>query len=88
MARLAARQIVETSVNQWGNGLAVRLNKAIAKAAGVADGTSVRIIARPGQIIVETTEKNPTLIEMLAAFDPDKHAGEAMAFKPVGKEIV
>jgi antitoxin component of MazEF toxin-antitoxin module len=79
--------VTETSINQWGNGLAVRINKAIAKAAGVAEGTHVRIIAQPGRIIVETVEKAPTLTEMLAAFDPQRHCGEVMAFEPIGLEL-
>ncbi len=81
-----AQQVVKAFVNQWGNGLAVRLNKALAKTAGVTEGTSVRIVAQPGRIIVETADKEPTLAEMLAAFDPKRHSGEAMAFAPVGIE--
>ncbi len=83
-----AQQRVETSVNQWGNGLAVRLNKAVAKAAGVSEGTRVRISAQPGRIIVETAVQEPTLAAMLAAFDPKRHGGEVMAFAPVGLEVL
>ena len=80
-------QPVEASVTQWGNGLAVRLNKAVANAAGVKDGTPVRISVKRGRIIVEAAEREPTLNEMLAAFDAKRHGGEAMAFGPVGKEV-
>jgi len=83
-----AEQAIETSINTWGNGLALRLNKLIAKTAGIADGTQVRVIAQPGKIIVETIERKPTLDEMLAAFDKDRHGGEVMAFTPVGKEAL
>ena len=82
------QQEVKTSVNQWGNGLAVRLNKAVAKAAGVSEGTPVRIIAQRGRIIVETVVQEPTLATMLAAFDPKKHGREVMAFAPVGLEVL
>lgn len=81
-----AQQAVETSINTWGNGLALRLNKLVAKAAGVTEGTHVRIIAQPGKIIVETTDRKPTLDEMLKAFDKKRHGGEALAFAPVGRE--
>lgn len=81
-----AHQSSETTVNQWGNGLAVRLTKAVAKAAGVEEGTPVRIVAEPGRIIVEAATKEPSLEEMLAAFDPQRHAGEVMAWAPRGKE--
>ena len=34
------------------------------------------------------TDTEPTLDAMLAAFDPKRHGGEAMAFAPVGVEGV
>lgn len=83
-----AQQVTETSINTWGNGLALRLNKLIAKAAGIAEGTHVRVIAQPGKIIVETTDRKLTLEEMLAGFDKERHGGEVMAFAPVGKEAL
>ncbi|KQV84585.1 hypothetical protein ASD15_05190 [Massilia sp. Root351] len=79
---------VDTSVNQWGKGLAVRINKAVAKGAGVTEGTRVRITAQEGSIIVEKVETTSSLGAMLAAPDPDRLSGEAMAFEPVGKEIL
>ena len=68
-------------ISAWGNGLALRLTKPMAKTAGVADGSPVRVTVKPGRIIVET---EPTLAQMLAAFDPKKHGGEAMAGGAVG----
>lgn len=82
-----AKQAVLASVNQWGNGLAVRLTKSVARAAGVTEGTRVRIIAQRGRIVIETETPKPTLEAMLAAFDPTRHGGEVMAFAPVGKEV-
>lgn len=82
-----AQEAFAATINQWGNGLAVRLNKSVAKAAGVTEGTPVRIIAQPGRIIVETQQKEPTLAEMLSAFDPKRHCGEVMAFQPLGREV-
>ena len=79
---------MSTSVGQisaWGNGLAFRLTKPMAKTAGVADGSAVRVTVKPGRIVIET-ETEPTLEQMLAAFDPKKHSGEVMADRPVGVE--
>lgn len=70
-------------ISAWGNGLALRLTKPMAKTAGVADGSPVCVTVKPGRIIVET---EPTLAQMLAAFDPKKHGGEAMAGGAVGVE--
>lgn len=77
--------ISAAQISAWGNGLAVRLTKPMAKIAGVAEGSPVRVTVKPGLIVIET-EVEPTLDEMLAAFDPKKHGGEAMADRPVGKE--
>lgn len=82
------RGAMNTSASQistWGNGLALRLTKPMAKAAGVADGTPVRVTIKPGRIVIES-ETEPTLEQMLAAFDPRKHGGEALAGAPVGME--
>jgi len=38
----------------------------------------VRVIVKPGRIVIEA-EAEPTLEQMLAAFDPKKHGGEVMA---------
>jgi len=78
----------EATINQWGNGLAVRLTKDVATAAGVTVGTAVRILAQPGRISVETLHKEPTLAQMLAGFDPSRHGGEAMAFDRTGVEAL
>lgn len=76
-----------TRISVWGNGLALRLTKPMAKAAGVAEGTRVRVIAKPGRIVIET-DAEPTLDQMLAAFDSKRHGGEVMAFAPVGLEVI
>jgi antitoxin MazE len=74
-----------TQISTWGNGLALRLTKPMAKTAGVADGTPVRVSIKPGRIVIES-DTEPTLEQMLAAFDPKKHGGELMADGPVGVE--
>lgn len=66
-----------TRIRAWGNGLALRLTKPMARTAGFVEGSSVRVTVQPGRIVIERGE--PTLAEMLAAFDPQKHGGEEMA---------
>ncbi len=72
-------------ISTWGNGLALRLTKPMAKAAGVTAGSSVRVTVKPGRIVIET-EVEPSLEQMLASFDPKKHGGEVMSGSAVGKE--
>ncbi|MEO8546114.1 MAG: hypothetical protein ABI434_21190 [Burkholderiaceae bacterium] len=57
----------------------------MAKTAGVTEGSPVRVSVKPGRIVIEI-EAEPTLDQMLAAFDPKKHGGEAMAGGAVGAE--
>mgnify|MGYP001478605406 CR=1 FL=1 len=81
-------EVVETAIKEWGNGLAVRLTRSLARAAGVAEGTPVRVTAEPGRLIIEMTERRMTLKERLERFDPERHCGEVMAVAPVGREIL
>ena len=76
-----------STISTWGNGLALRLTKPMAKAAGVAEGTAVRVSIELGRIVIEA-ETEPSLDAMLAAFDPKRHRSEVMAFAQVGVEVV
>jgi antitoxin MazE len=76
-----------TQISAWGNGLALRLTKPMAQAAGVAEGTRVRVSVKPGRIVIET-DTEPTLEQMLSSFDPKRHGGEAMGDAPVGLEVI
>ncbi len=74
-----------SQISAWGNGLAFRITKPMAKAAGVYDGSPVRVSVKPGRIVIES-DTEPTLEHMLAAFDPVRHGGEVMADAPRGVE--
>ena len=78
----------ETSVKQWGNGLAIRLAKSEANTSGVTAGSTVRLSADVERIAIEVVSKRPTLDEMLTKFDPERHGGELMAFRPVSVEAM
>lgn len=79
-------EVVEGTVQKWGNGLAIRLTQRVARASGVREGTGVVITAEAGVLVVEAKDRRLTLEERLARFDPERHGGEAMAFEPVGRE--
>ena len=72
----------------WGASLGLRITKAVAKVAGVEASSQVTITALPGRIVIETVAQRPTLDSMLTKFDRVRHAGEAMAFGPIGNELV
>lgn len=68
--------------------MGLRITKAVAKVAGVEAYSQVTITAQPGRIVIESVATRPTLQTMLARFDPVRHGGEAMAFAPIGKEVL
>jgi len=72
----------------WGTSLGLRITKAIAKVAGVEANSQVTITAQPGRIVIESVAARPSMDDMLARFDPERHGGEVMAFAPVGKEVL
>lgn len=74
-----------SQISAWGNGLALRLTKPMAKTAGVTEGSPIRVTVKPGRIVIEI-ETEPTLEQMLAGFDAKKHGGEAMAGGALGVE--
>jgi antitoxin MazE len=78
----------QSRVLPWGNALGLRITKSIAKVAGLQSHSAVTITAQPGRIIIESVNARPSLDDMLARFDPSRHGGEAMAFAPVGEEVL
>jgi antitoxin MazE len=79
---------LEARAVAWGNGLGFRITKPLAEAAGIDLNTVLSVSAQPGRIIIEARTGRPSLDEMLAAFDPKRHGGEAMALRPVGREVL
>lgn len=75
-------------IKAWGNGLGVRLTARVARAAGLTAETLVNVTVENDRgVIVPAAPPKPTLAQKLAAFDPGKHGGEAMATKPIGREV-
>jgi antitoxin MazE len=75
-------------VKPWGNGLAIRFTKAVSQAAGVLADSPVRVTAQHGRIVIELDKRPMSLTQMLNGFDPVRHGGEVMAYKPVGAEVL
>ncbi|MBC7469398.1 MAG: PbsX family transcriptional regulator [Ramlibacter sp.] len=71
----------EETIQQWGNGLAVRIAAPIARAARLAQGTSVTLeVVDEGVLVRMTGSARLTLAEKLRAFDPATHVNETAAF--------
>ena len=78
----------EQTVQEWGNGLGVRITAPIAKAAHLARGTPVHVEVVEGGFFVRIAGKPKlTLAQKLKQFDPQVHGGEAMPSGLLGKEV-
>lgn len=77
------------TVQRWGNSLAVRIPAAVARSARFEVGQPVEVsVADEGILVKRLGKPKLTLAQKLAAFDPARHSGEAMATRPVGKEAL
>jgi antitoxin MazE len=76
-------------VQQWGNSLAVRIPSAVARSARFRVGQPVEVTAQATDVLVRAIgSPKLTLAQKLAAFDPARHGGEAMATTAVGNEAI
>ena len=79
---------IDQTVQEWGNGLGVRITAPIAKAARFARGLPISVEVVDGGIFIRVTgTPKLTLAQKLKAFDPALHGGEAMAEGRVGAEV-
>ncbi len=75
-------------VQEWGNGLAVRITAPVAKAARFSQGLPVTVeVVEEGILIRPAGKPRLTLEQKLKAFDPKIHGGEAMMSGRVGAEV-
>lgn len=79
--------VQQQTIKDWGNGLGVRINAGIAKAAHLHRGAQVALEVVAGGIMLRVLpQPKLTLEQKLAAFDPAKHGGEFIATGSVGAE--
>ena len=78
---------VDQTVQEWGNGLGVRITAPVAKAARFSRGLPVTVEVVEGGVFVRAAGKPKlTLAQKLKAFDLKLHGGEVMAGGRVGAE--
>jgi len=79
---------MKSSVQQWGNSLALRIPKAFAQQTGVKKGTRVRLTAERGRMIVTPIKDDNeiSLKGLLSKVTPENLHSETDWGAPVGKE--
>lgn len=79
---------IEQTVQEWGNGLGIRITAPVAKAARFARGLPISVEVVEGGVFIRVTGRPKlTLAQKLKAFDPALHGGEVMADGRVGTEV-
>ena len=77
-----------TTVQKWGNSIALRLPKSIAQAAKIERGTTVHLHVVGGKVVIAVAKKPKLrLKDLLAGMKPENLHGETDWGPPVGKEI-
>ncbi len=85
---MAIALTVDQTVQEWGNGLAVRITAKVAKAARFSRGQPIKVEVVDGGVFLRTAGKPKlTLAQKLKAFDPAMHGGEVMASGRIGAEL-
>ena len=85
---MTASVSVNQTVQEWGNGLAVRITAPVAKAARFSRGLPIKVEVVDGGVFLRTAgEPKLTLAQKLKAFDPAIHGGEVMATGRVDAEV-
>jgi antitoxin MazE len=78
----------DQTIQEWGNGLGVRITAPIAKAARFARGLPIKVEVVDGGVFIRAVGKPQlTLEQKLRAYDPELHGGEVMATGRVGAEM-
>lgn len=62
---------MESTVTRWGNSLAIRIPKAFASAASIAENSAVEIGIEGDRIVIERAEKRWNLAQLVSRIDAD-----------------
>jgi antitoxin MazE len=77
----------ETVVSKWGNSLAVRIPRAVAKEARLSEGDSLAMdLTSDGSIVLQSTRRKYELKDLVSQITPENRHSETDWGKPQGKE--
>jgi len=73
------------SVKKWGNSLAVRLPRDLARSLSIENGSRIEMYIKDGSLIIQPA-KNDELAKLIEEITPDNLHGEIETGKVVGHE--
>lgn len=76
-----------TTVQKWGNSLAVRIPRSLARETRLSSGRAVELTVRSGKLVISAAERRPfTLEELLKGVTRGNRHGEVRTGTPAGRE--
>jgi antitoxin MazE len=78
----------DARVVKWGNSLAIRIPKAVAKEAKFREGDMLVIEVVDGQVKLRHAEAVPTLQELVAQITPENRYAEMSSGRETGRKMV
>lgn len=79
---------MEARVRRWGNSLGVRIPKALAAEAGIAEDSEVDLSVKNGEVVVRPLRRAKHTLQSLLAKVTEENKHDEIDFgPPVGKEI-
>jgi len=73
---------------KWGNSLALRIPKPLARECGIEENTHVDIRVEKNELIIMPVRKKYSLEELLAGVTEENIHDEVSDGRPVGKELL
>ena len=79
---------MEATIQQWGDSLALRIPKALAKQTGVKNGSTVNLTVENGRMVIQPMhrQRKYSLQELVAKITPENRHPATDWGSPVGKE--
>ena len=78
---------MQTTIQKWGNSLAVRIPGAYVKEAGLADGLPVSMVMEDGILMIMPAKKKYLLNDLLGKIDAENLHSEIQSGEPIGNEL-
>jgi antitoxin MazE len=75
-----------TRITRWGNSLGLRLPKAVASAARLAEGDAAEVSVEDGAIVVRAARPTYSLHGLVSKITPRNRHGETEWGRPSGRE--
>ena len=79
---------MKTTVQQWGNSLALRIPRAFAQQTSVRRGTSISLTVKNGRMVIEPLKRRKySLKQLVSKITPQNRHPETDWGRPMGKEV-